>query len=68
LRACSAASRERAVHLESDLFWHFSASGYVEPWKPESHEQNTLVMEIVAEVAARSKNQRGLTIPSTTTK
>jgi hypothetical protein len=41
------------VHLESDLFWHFITSGYVEPWKPTSHEQNTLVMEIVAEVAAR---------------
>ena len=47
------ARHERAVHLESDLFWHFITSGYVEPWKPKSHEQNTLVMEIVAEVAAR---------------
>jgi adenylate kinase family enzyme len=44
---------ERAVHLESDLFWHFITSGYVEPWKPESHAQNTMVMQIVAEVAAR---------------
>jgi adenylate kinase family enzyme len=47
------AGRERAVHLESDLFWRFIASGYVEPWKPESHEQNTVVTQIVAEVAAR---------------
>ena len=45
------AQRERAVHLESDLFWHFITSGYLEPWKPESHEQNTIVMQIVAEVA-----------------
>jgi adenylate kinase family enzyme len=45
--------RERAVHLESDLFWHFITSGYIEPWKPESHAQNTIVMQIVAEVAAR---------------
>ena len=47
------ARRERAVHLESDLFWRFIASGHVEPWKPESHEQNTVVMGIVAEAAAR---------------
>ena len=47
------ARRERAVHLESDFFWHFITSGYIEPWKPESHEQNTIVMQIVAEVAAR---------------
>jgi adenylate kinase family enzyme len=45
--------RKRAVHLESDFFWRFITSGYIEPWKPESHEQNTLVMQIVAEVAAR---------------
>ena len=48
-----AARHKRAVHLESDIFWHFIASGYIEPWKPESHGQNTLVMQIVAEVAAR---------------
>jgi adenylate kinase family enzyme len=48
-----AAKHERAVHLESDVFWHFIASGYIEPWKPDSSEQNTLVMQIVAEVAAR---------------
>jgi predicted kinase len=47
------ARRERAVHVESDLFWRFIASGYVEPWKPESHEQNTIVMQIVAEAATR---------------
>lgn len=47
------ARREKAVHVESDWFWHFITAGYIEPWKPESHEQNTLVMEIVAEVAAR---------------
>jgi predicted kinase len=43
----------RAVHLESDAFFRFIRSGYVEPWKPESHEQNRLVMRIVAEAAAR---------------
>ena len=51
--AALAAASERAVHLESDSFFHFIVSGGVEPWKPKSHEQNTLVMGIVAEVAAR---------------
>ncbi len=47
-----AAGTERAVHLESDSFFHFIRAGYVEPWKPESHEQNTTVMRIVAAAAA----------------
>ncbi len=41
-----------AVHLEADSFFRFIRSGYVEPWKPESHDQNGLVMRIVAEAAA----------------
>jgi tRNA uridine 5-carbamoylmethylation protein Kti12 len=47
-----AESRERSVHLESDEFFHFIASGYVKPWKPAAHEQNTVVMGAVAEAAA----------------
>jgi tRNA uridine 5-carbamoylmethylation protein Kti12 len=47
-----AARSARAVHLESDLFFRFIRSGYVEPWKPESHEQNKAVMRIVGEAAA----------------
>jgi tRNA uridine 5-carbamoylmethylation protein Kti12 len=43
---------ERAVHLESDYFFRFIRSGYVEPWKPESREQNDVVMRIVAGAAA----------------
>jgi predicted kinase len=42
---------DRAVHVKSDCFFHFIASGYVDPWKAESHEQNTTVMRIVGEVA-----------------
>jgi hypothetical protein len=41
------------VHLESDAFFHFITSGYVEPWKPESHTQNEVVMAAVADAAAR---------------
>jgi predicted kinase len=42
----------RAVHLESDRFFQFIRSDYVEPWRPESSEQNRVVMRIVAEAAA----------------
>ncbi len=57
-----AAKWQRAVHLESDQFFHFIQAGYIEPWKPESHEQNTTVMEIVAEAAARYANAGYFTI------
>jgi hypothetical protein len=40
------------VHLESDQFFHFIESGYIEPWRSESHSQNQVVMEIVAGAAA----------------
>jgi hypothetical protein len=40
------------VHLESDWFFRSIRSGYVEPWKPESHEQNQVVMGSVAAAAA----------------
>ncbi len=48
-----AARYERAVHLESDRFFRFIASGFIEPWGSESHEQNVVVMGIVGEAAAR---------------
>ena len=40
------------MHVESDRFFHFIASGYVEPWRPESRAQNEVVMAIVADAAA----------------
>lgn len=43
---------ERGVHLESDAFFRFISRGYVEPSRPESHDQNQVVMRIVAEAAA----------------
>jgi adenylate kinase family enzyme len=48
-----AGSRERSVHVESDRFFDFIASGFVEPWRPESRVQNEVVMRVVAEAAAR---------------
>jgi tRNA uridine 5-carbamoylmethylation protein Kti12 len=41
----------RAVHLESDWFFHVITGGYIEPWRPEAHEQNVTVMRIVADAA-----------------
>src|SRR4051812_833127 len=43
---------DRAAHIESDRFFGFIASGYVEPWKPESHDQNEVVMRAVGDTAA----------------
>jgi predicted kinase len=40
------------VHLESDAFFHFVRGGRIEPWKPESREQNRVVMKVVGEAAA----------------
>jgi adenylate kinase family enzyme len=57
-----AAKSRRAVHLESDRFFHFIQAGYIEPWKPESHEQNTTVMRIVAQAAAGYANAGYFTI------
>jgi tRNA uridine 5-carbamoylmethylation protein Kti12 len=45
-------ARNRAVHLESDCFFHFITGGYIEPWMKESHQQNTVVMNAVASAAA----------------
>ena len=53
-----AARLDRAVHIESDAFFHFIRSGYIEPWKTEAHEQNQVVMDIVAG-AATSYAQAG---------
>jgi predicted kinase len=47
-----AAKCRRAVHLESDQFFHFIQTGAIEPWRPEAHEQNTVVMRAVAQAAA----------------
>jgi predicted kinase len=43
---------ERAVHLETDRFFSFIRSGFIEPWDPESDEQNQLVMRTAATAAA----------------
>jgi predicted kinase len=53
---------DRAVHIESDLFFRFIVAGHIDPWKPESHAQNTLVMNVVARAAAAYARDGYLTI------
>jgi predicted kinase len=40
-----------AVHLRADDFWHFIRSGAIAPYLPQSHEQNRVVMEVIAQAA-----------------
>jgi predicted kinase len=44
---------ERSVHIESDVFFDFIEGGYVAPWKPESADQNVVVMSAVGDAAVR---------------
>jgi cytidylate kinase len=41
------------VHLHSDDFWHFIKNGAIPPYLPEAHDQNTVVIEVLANAAAR---------------
>jgi predicted kinase len=47
---------QRSVHLEADRFFFFIRSGFVEPWDPESDEQNQLAMGTAAAAAASYAN------------
>jgi predicted kinase len=44
-------SLERSVHLHADDFWHYIRRGRVEPYLPESHQQNQVVMDALAKAA-----------------
>ena len=40
------------VHLRADYFWdEFIRSGLLRPWMPESHEQNTTVINAITAAA-----------------
>ena len=61
--ACALADmHERSVHLESDNFFHYIRSGFIEPWKPASQAQNSTVMRIVADAATAYARAGYLTI------
>ncbi|RZS77868.1 AAA domain-containing protein [Phyllobacterium myrsinacearum] len=42
-----------AVHLHSDDFWHYIKSGFIEPYLPTAHRQNTTVVDVLAGAAER---------------
>jgi cytidylate kinase len=39
---------EPSALVQGDAFFGFVARGYIDPWLPESHEQNTVVTEATA--------------------
>jgi adenylate kinase family enzyme len=39
------------VHLHADDFWHFIKHGSIAPYLPEAHEQNRVVVDVLAKVA-----------------
>jgi cytidylate kinase len=46
-----AGSTSHSVLIEGDAFFRFLASGAIEPWLPESNEQNTVVTQAAASAA-----------------
>lgn len=39
------------VHLHADDFWHFIRNGAISPYRPEAHEQNRVVIDVLAGAA-----------------
>lgn len=35
-----------SVHLRGDEFWRFIQTGYIAPWRADSHAQNAVVIEL----------------------
>jgi chloramphenicol 3-O-phosphotransferase len=50
--ALAGRSARLAVHLHSDDFYHYIRSGYVEPYLAAAHEQNRVVIGVLAGAAA----------------
>ena len=50
-RALAEQSGRRAVHLHADDFWHFIKTGWVAPYLPGAHEQNRVVIDVLAGAA-----------------
>ncbi len=50
-RALAAEPGSRKVHLHADDFWHFIKYGAIAPYLPEAHEQNGVVIDVLAKVA-----------------
>lgn len=48
-----AAGWKPTVHLHTDDVYAWIATGYIEPWRPESHAQNVTIASVVAAAADR---------------
>lgn len=48
---------EPSALVEGDAFFAFLRRGYIEPWKPASHEQNTAVVQAAAAATGRLSAQ-----------
>jgi len=46
----------RSVLVEGDAFFGFLRSGAIEPWLPESHDQNALVTQVAGGAAGKFAN------------
>ncbi len=44
---------DRCALVRGDTFFGFVARGYIDPWLPESHEQNEVVTRATATAAGR---------------
>lgn len=51
IAALVAERAQRSVHIASDEFWHFIRRGKVEPWMPEAHQQNGVVLDAIVATA-----------------
>lgn len=50
-RSLAGDSVRAAVHLHSDDFYHYIKAGWVAPYLPEAHEQNRVVIDVLADAA-----------------
>lgn len=57
-----AGNAARSVLVEGDAFFGFLASGSIEPWLPESNDQNTVVTRAAASAAGTFASAGYLTI------
>jgi cytidylate kinase len=57
-----AARSERSVLVAGDAFFGFLARGAIEPWLPEAHEQNQVVIRAAAAAAGRYAAEGYMTV------
>lgn len=51
-RALAAEPGSPKVHLHADDFWHFIRNGNIAPYLPAAHQQNAVVVDVLANAAA----------------